>query len=88
MPGSHGPKQSGSVMVPTDVPTHISTISFGSLFIFFAGGGLVLSSELDDVAELDVDESVVPLFELVLLLLVAVVTVFSVAFDAGVELVG
>lgn len=44
VPGSHGPKQSGSVIVPTDVPTHTSTISFGSHFIFFAGGGVEPSS--------------------------------------------
>lgn len=27
VPGSQGPKQSGSVMVPTDVPTHTSAVS-------------------------------------------------------------
>jgi hypothetical protein len=52
VPGSHGPKQSGSVIVPTDVPTHTSTISLTSTFIFFAGGGLLvpplLSSDIDD----------------------------------------
>lgn len=48
VPGSHGPKQSGSVMVPTEVPTQMSTISFGSHLIFFAGGGLIVSSRLFD----------------------------------------
>lgn len=48
VPGSHGPRQSGSVIVPTDVPTQISTMSRGSHLIFFAGGGLVLSSRFDD----------------------------------------
>lgn len=40
MPGSQGPRQSGSVIVPTDVPTHTSTMSFGSHFTFLNGGGL------------------------------------------------
>lgn len=53
MPGSHGPRQSGSVIVPTDVPTHTSTISFGSNLIFLAGGGLVLSSQFDALLEDD-----------------------------------
>lgn len=57
MPGSHGPRQSGSVIVPTDVPTQISTISFGSHLIFFAGGGLVLSSQFE-VLEVDEFEAV------------------------------
>lgn len=53
VPGSHGPRQSGSVMVPTEVPTQMSTISFGSHFIFFAGGGLIVSSRLfDDILQL------------------------------------
>lgn len=56
VPGSHGPKQSGSVIVPTDVPIHTSTISLGSHLIFLAGGGLVLSSQIDDVLELLDDE--------------------------------
>lgn len=47
VPGSQGPKQSGSVIVPTDVPTQTSTISFGSHFIFLAGGGLLESSPAD-----------------------------------------
>jgi len=39
VPGSHGPKQSGSVMVPIDVPMQTSTMSFeGSHFVFFIGG--------------------------------------------------
>lgn len=38
VPGSHGPKQSGSVIVPTEVPTHASTISFDSHLIRFRGG--------------------------------------------------
>lgn len=42
VPGSHGPKHSGSVIVPTDVPTHMSATSRGSVLIFLAGGGLVL----------------------------------------------
>lgn len=42
VPGSQGPRQSGSVIVATDVPTHTSTISFGSHLWRFAGGGLVL----------------------------------------------
>lgn len=49
VPGSHGPKQSGSVMVPTEVPTQMSTVSLGSHLIFFAGGGLIVSSRLFDV---------------------------------------
>lgn len=50
MPGSHGPRQSGSVIVPTDVPTQTSTISLGSHLCRFAGGGLELplSSSSDD----------------------------------------
>lgn len=28
VPGSHGPRQSGSVIVPTDVPTHTSAVSW------------------------------------------------------------
>lgn len=51
VPGSHGPRQSGSVIVPTDVPTQMSTMSRGSHLIFFAGGGLVLSSRFDDEFE-------------------------------------
>lgn len=47
MPGSHGPRQSGSVIVPTDVPTQTSTISLGSHLIFFGGGEFVLSSQFD-----------------------------------------
>lgn len=47
VPGSQGPKQSGSVIVPTDVPTQTSTISFGSHLIFLAGGGLLLSFAAD-----------------------------------------
>lgn len=42
MPGSHGPRQSGSVIVPTEVPTHTSTISFVSHLKRFAEGALVL----------------------------------------------
>lgn len=42
VPGSQGPRQSGSVIVATDVPTHTSTISFGSHLWRLAGGGLVL----------------------------------------------
>lgn len=56
VPGSHGPKQSGSVIVPTDVPTHTSTISFGSNLIFFVGGGLVLSSQLDVLLDDEFDD--------------------------------
>lgn len=56
MPGSHGPKQSGSVIVPTDVPTHTSTISFGSNLIFFVGGGLVLSSQFDVLLDDEFDD--------------------------------
>lgn len=47
VPGSQGPKHSGSVMVPTLVPTQTSDISFGSeaeVFIFLAGGGLAAES--------------------------------------------
>lgn len=40
MPGSQGPRQSGSVMVPTDVPTQTSTMSFASHLTFLKGGGL------------------------------------------------
>lgn len=52
VPGSQGPKQSGSVIVPTEVPTQTSTISFGSHLIFLAGGESGPSSQLlldDDV---------------------------------------
>lgn len=56
VPGSHGPKQSGSVIVPTDVPTHTSTISFGSNLIFFDGGGLVLSSQFDVLLDDEFDD--------------------------------
>jgi hypothetical protein len=42
VPGSHGPKQSGSVIVPMEVPTHISTIFFESHLIRFIGGELVI----------------------------------------------
>jgi hypothetical protein len=38
VPGSHGPKQSGSVIVPIDVPTQTSIIFFGSHFMRFVGG--------------------------------------------------
>lgn len=50
VPGSHGPRQSGSVIVPTEVPTHTSTISLGSHLCRLAGGGLELplSSSCDD----------------------------------------
>lgn len=69
MPGSQGPRQSGSVIVPTDVPTQTSTISLGSHLIFFVGGGLVFSSqfvdvlllldeELDDTADADDEDDV------------------------------
>lgn len=54
VPGSHGPRQSGSVIVPTDVPTQMSTISFGSTLTFFEGGGLQLPfSSLQDVTDDD-----------------------------------
>lgn len=56
MPGSHGPKQSGSVIVPTLVPTHTSTISLGSNLIFFVGGGLVLSSQFDVLLDDEFDD--------------------------------
>lgn len=46
VPGSQGPKQSGSVIVPTEVPTQTSTISFGSHLIFLAGGESGPSSQL------------------------------------------
>lgn len=50
VPGSQGPRQSGSVIVPTDVPTQTSTISLGSHLCRLAGGGLELplSSSSDD----------------------------------------
>lgn len=52
VPGSHGPKWSGSVIVPTDVPTHTSTISFGSHFNRFKGGeDVLLSSDIDDAPD-------------------------------------
>lgn len=41
VPGSQGPKQSGSVIVPTEVPTQTSTMSFGSHLCRLAGGGLL-----------------------------------------------
>lgn len=53
VPGSHGPRQSGSVMVPTEVPTHTSTISLGSHLCRFAGGGLVLF--LSSLSNVDAD---------------------------------
>lgn len=63
VPGSHGPKQSGSVIVPTDVPTHTSTISFGSHLTFLYGGGLqplpllaCFSSEPVPIDEFELDE--------------------------------
>lgn len=86
VPGSHGPKQSGSVIVPTEVPTHISTISFGSVFIFFAGGGLALSSHLT-LAVLMADDPAEPLLVLELPLLVEVeADVFGVEFNGADEL--
>lgn len=48
MPGSQGPKQSGSVIVPTEVPTHTSIISFDSHFIFLDGGEFI-SSPFDKI---------------------------------------
>lgn len=53
VPGSHGPRQSGSVIVATEVPTHTSTISFGSHLWRLAGGGLVLHFSSFSIAELD-----------------------------------
>jgi hypothetical protein len=57
VPGSHGPKQSGSVIVPTEVPTHTSTISFGSHFKRFTGGEDTFESSEDpldeDIVEFD-----------------------------------
>lgn len=53
VPGSHGPRQSGSVIVPTDVPTHTSTISFKSLLWRLAGGGLALGLSSLNTAEVD-----------------------------------
>lgn len=52
MPGSQGPRQSGSVMVPTEVPMQMSTISLpppaplapASCLTLLAGGDLVSSS--------------------------------------------
>lgn len=49
VPGSHGPRQSGSVMVPTDVPMQMSTISLPLLSLCLArlaGGDLLSSSPL------------------------------------------
>lgn len=53
VPGSHGPRQSGSVIVATEVPTHTSTISFGSHLWRLAGGGLVLHFSSFSNVELD-----------------------------------
>lgn len=53
VPGSQGPKQSGSVIVPTEVPIHMSTISLGEeldaleespCFARLAGGDFMPSS--------------------------------------------
>lgn len=76
-------------MVPTEVPTQMSTISFGSVFNFFAGGGLPLSSDLivDEFDEFDVVDAEVPLLALELLLLDADGADFWVQFnDDNVEL--
>uniref|UniRef100_A0A1A9Z5A9 Uncharacterized protein n=1 Tax=Glossina pallidipes TaxID=7398 RepID=A0A1A9Z5A9_GLOPL len=58
VPGSQGPKQSGSVMVPTEVPTQISTISLtvfispaDECFVRLAGGEREVSSAFRFVAE-------------------------------------
>lgn len=50
VPGSQGPRQSGSVIVPTEVPTQTSTMSLGSHLCRLAGGGLelLLSSSSED----------------------------------------
>lgn len=42
VPGSQGPKQSGSVIVPIEVPTHTSIIFLESLFKRFIGGEFVI----------------------------------------------
>lgn len=65
VPGSQGPRQSGSVIVPTDVPTHTSTISFGSHLCRLAGGGLALplSSSSDSPASALLLEEDAPLPE-------------------------
>lgn len=49
VPGSQGPRQSGSVMVPTDVPMQMSTISLLLLLPLplLADELLVVASELD-----------------------------------------
>lgn len=55
VPGSQGPKHSGSVMVPTLVPTHTSDMSFGSeaeVLNFLAGGGLAAVSMASSVVEM------------------------------------
>lgn len=52
VPGSQGPKHSGSVMVPTLVPTHTSDMSFGSeaeVLSFLGGGGLAAVSMASSV---------------------------------------
>lgn len=38
VPGSQGPRQSGSVIVPIEVPMHTSTMPLESHFVFFIGG--------------------------------------------------
>lgn len=38
------------------MPTHTSTISFGSNLIFFVGGGLVLSSQFDALLDDEFDD--------------------------------
>lgn len=49
VPGSQGPKQSGSVIVPTLVPTQTSFVSLSSVLIFLAGGGDELRSSIFEV---------------------------------------
>lgn len=56
MPGSQGPKQSGSVMVPTLVPTHTSETSLSSVLSFLAGGGDKLRSSKELVADCKLEE--------------------------------
>lgn len=42
VPGSHGPKQSGSVIVPIEVPTQTSIMFLESHLIRFIGGEFVI----------------------------------------------
>lgn len=58
MPGSQGPKQSGSVIVPIDVPTQTSTILESHLIRFIGGELEFLPSSLLELDAYDSDDVV------------------------------